>query len=532
MLLLGSGLLGAALARSSDTPSGVREGGMFYVALVGDDFHYIDPARAGSLSEAALLDLTCARLMRYPDKPPPEGLRLIPEVAAEYPDISGDAKTFTFTLRRGFRFSKGAPVTAKAFATAINRTLAPGVETYAAAYTEDIVGAEAVRDGSRRSAKGVVAKGNRLVITLKHPTPDFPARMTMPAFCAVPPNTPPDPEGIKTPLPAAGPYYIAEYVPGRKVVLKRNTHYGGTRPQHVESFVADLSSATFEDVIGKIETGKADWGYAGPPGPYFLAGLDKKYGINRPHGRFFVKPGLFLRAFAFNTSRGLFRDKRLRRAVNYAVDRAAIGRISPGGPLISTPTDRYLPPSFPHVRNADIYPLKGPKLGRAKELAGKRLTGRKVVIYTLPRDPPIRYGQALARDLEKLGLKVEVKQISIVDQIEPGGPWDLAFFGWVANYPDPFAYLNELFHGRFIGTSNYSGFNQPRYNRLLEDAARRRGIARERAYANLDVRLARDAAPMVPIDFLKEATFVSKRVDPRCLVLRPALDLAAVCLKR
>ena len=100
------------------------------------------------------------------------------------------------------------------------------------------------------------------------------------------------------------------------------------------------------------------------------------------------------------------------------------------------------------------------------------------------------------------------------------------------NYQDPFAYLNELFHGRFIGTSNYSGFNQPQYNRLLEDAARRRGIARERAYANLDVQLARDAAPMVPIDFLNEATFVSKRVDPRCRVLRPALDLAAVCLKR
>ena len=72
-------------------------------------------------------------------------------------------------------------------------TLAPGVESYAAAYTEDLVGAEAVRDGSRPSAKGVrVPQGNRLVIKLKHKTPDFPARMIMPAFCAVPPNTPPD----------------------------------------------------------------------------------------------------------------------------------------------------------------------------------------------------------------------------------------------------------------------------------------------------------------------------------------------------
>ena len=89
-----------------------------------------------------------------------------------------------------------------------------------------------------------------------------------------------------------------------------------------------------------------------------------------------------------------------------------------------------------------------------------------------------------------------------------------------------------MFHGRFVGETNLSGFNQPRYNRLLEDAARRSGIARERAYANLDVQLARRAAPIMPIDFLKEATFVSKRLDPRCRVLRPRLDLAAVCLKR
>ena len=54
---------------------------------------------------------------------------------------------------------------------------------------------------------------------------------------------------------------------------------------------------------------------------------------------------------------------------------------------------------------------------------------------------------------------------------------------------------------------------------------------RYHAYGKLDVRLARDVAPMIPTVFTKEPTFVSKRVDRRCIVLRPALDLAAVCLK-
>ena len=55
------------------------------------------------------------------------------------------------------------------------------------------------------------------------------------------------------------------------------------------------------------------------------------------------------------------------------------------------------------------------------------------------------------------------------------------------------------------------------------------GRDRSRAYAALDVRLAREAAPIAAVDFLKEPTLVSKRVG--CIVLRPVLDLTAACLK-
>jgi DNA-binding SARP family transcriptional activator len=43
---------------------------------------------------------TCAKLLNYPDKPPPEGLRLAPEIAAAMPTISRDRRTYTFTVRR------------------------------------------------------------------------------------------------------------------------------------------------------------------------------------------------------------------------------------------------------------------------------------------------------------------------------------------------------------------------------------------------------------------------------------------------
>ncbi len=95
------------------------------------------------------------------------------------------------------------------------------------------------------------------------------------------------------------------------------------------------------------------------------------------------------------------------------------------------------------------------------------------------------------------------------------------------DYLDPYAYINVLLDGR--SEANYSRFNSPTYNRLMRQAGRLRGQERYRAYAELDIRLARDAAPLAAVSFFNETTLVSERVG--CVVLRPSLDLTAVCLK-
>ena len=127
----------------------------------------------------------------------------MPEVAAAAPAISADGRTTTFRLRRGFRFSDGSPVRADAFAQAIHRTLAPGVDSPAWCYTQAIVGAEDVRDGTSAKASGVVATDYTLRIRFTREVRDFAAWTTMPLFCAVPPTLPPSPEGVRTfPVPA------------------------------------------------------------------------------------------------------------------------------------------------------------------------------------------------------------------------------------------------------------------------------------------------------------------------------------------
>lgn len=531
MLAVGAGpIVAAATARS---PADVKSGGTFRVTALTRDFDSIDPALSYRPTTGALLDATCARLFNYPDKLPPEGYRAVPEVAAGYPRVSRDGKTYAFTLKKGFRFSNGAPVRASAFAREINRLLSPAMHSPGVQYVDSIVGAKDVLAGRAASARGVVAKGLRLVLRFTRAVPDFPAQTTMLFFCAVPPTLPVDPEGVST-FAAAGPYYVAQQVPGRRLVLERNRFYRGRRPHHVERFSVDFATNPNE-VLDRIEQGESDWGWV--PGPFYLdpaRKLAKKYGVNR--SQFFVEAGLGLRSFSLNTSRPLFRDNpKLRRAVNFAVDRAALQRVL-GGRLAGQLTDQYLPPDLPGFRDADIYPLARPNLAAARRLARGQLRSRKAVLYIIDIPEEIPLGQILKQNLARIGLAVEIKAIPPEAYFTRIGvrsePFDIAWTVWAPDYFDPSTYINTLLDGRLlkaVGNTNYAHLNSPRYNRLMARAARLQGNARSHAYGNLDIRLARDAAPMVAYAFTKESTLVSRRVG--CRVLRPWLDLAAACLK-
>jgi ABC-type oligopeptide transport system substrate-binding subunit len=172
-------------------------------------------------------------------------------------------------------------------------------------------------------------------------------------------------------------------------------------------------------------------------------------------------------------------------------------------------------------------------VSRARRLASGHTPGGKAVLYTPA--PLVAAAQVVKRNLKRIGLDVEVKGwppgVHLAKLGNPGEPWDIAFFGWAVFYPDPNEYLNTLFDPGSVDSANLP-FNSAKYNRLLQKAARKQGAARYQTYGQLDVDLARRAAPMIAVEYLNAATFVSKHVDPRCIILPPDLDLTAVCLTR
>jgi peptide/nickel transport system substrate-binding protein len=530
-------LMASSAPSATSRSTAVRDGGIFRISLaVQAGLDNMDPALSFTAPGWALLDTVCARLMAYPDKRPPAGLRLQPEVAAAPPTVSQDLKTFTFTLRKGFRFSDGSPVRASAFARAINRTLAPSMKSPGALFTRHVVGAADVLAGRQPTARGVVARGDTLIVRFTRAAPHFPALTTLPFFCAVPPTLPLDAEGIGV-FPTAGPYRVTEYRPGERVVIGRNPFYGGSRPHHVDGFDVDLRAPSPDEPIRRIDRGEADW--TTNLMPVFLnpeLGLMAKYGINR--SRFYSQRGLALRMFAFNSSRPLFRNNpALRRAVNYALDRQALQAIG-GGPLAGRLTDQYIPSLVPGFRDGDVYPLEDADQGRAQELARGNLRGGKAILYTGDFGFPLAVAQLAKQQLAAIGLEIEIRprpvhtaSAAYLDMLaKPGAEWDIALVVWTPNLPDPQAYLNLLLDTHHIGGTNVAGFSSAAYDRALQRAARV-PLARQRqsAYGSLDVQVARDAAPLAALTVLNEPTFVSARVG--CIVLRPALVLTAVCLK-
>lgn len=477
------------------------------------DFASLDPALAQSDEAWELEYATCAKLLDYPPVAGYRGTRLVPEVAATLPTISADRLTYTLTLRPGWRFSNGTAVTAASFARAFERAESPVLASPAAAYLRDVAGWQ--------------ASGRTLVVHLRQAAPDFPQRLALPYFCAVPASTPNEQTNE---LPSAGPYAIESYDPGRSLVLERNPYYRGSRRGNVDSILYRFGAYPSQ-ILLQLERGEVDYGIV--DSAQFQA-LQAKFTADR--SRFHVERSTTVAYLALNTSRPLFKDNpQLRRAVNYALDRPELAKqFGAGG---AEPTDEYLPPGFPGYEPLHIYPLAGPNLAIARRLARGHLRGGHATFLACRSLDCQNRALVVADSLAKIGLHVTVDTSLAVGQSTlasvRGTKFDLADVITKPDYGDPYGLIEKLLDGRAIqavGNTNLAYFSDHRFDTRIDHAQALEGEPRERAYARIGVEVARSSAPLAAYAVLNARVFVSARVG--CLTYQPVygLDLGSVCL--
>jgi ABC-type oligopeptide transport system substrate-binding subunit len=538
MLLVGAGLLAASALASVDQSPPANT----FRWSLASDIDYVDPALAYYGPSWALEYATGAMLFNYPDAPAPRGSRLIPEVAAGFPTISKDGKTYTIRLKRTYRFSNGRPVTARHFARAIVRALSRRMSAYAQPFLEEVV--VGAKDATE-SRTAILPSGVRVLdpYTLRIRTtrraPDLLARLAMPFFMAIPTNTRIEPAGIRAPVVSAGPYFIREWTMNRRIVLERNRFYRGPRPHRVRRIEVDIGLA-LESIKLNIDRGVTD---AGDIPPSAHAELGRRFGVSqRSPGRYFVHPLPSIIYLAFNHDRPLFKgptpegNVRLKQAINYAIDRTGIVRKF--GAYGAVATDQLLPPTLRGFRNAAIYPPH-PNLARARALANGHTRNGSADLSCSRRAPWPEICRVVQSNLREIGLDVAIKIFPAACGPCPypqtrGVPMDLILTESRSNFHDPAEFVG-LLDGTTIrpfGNTNIAYFDDPRWNRRIVRARTLSGVERYSAFGLLDREILRAAAPVAAIAVRNDRRYVSARMG--CYHHHPVYswDFPAICLRR
>ena len=532
------GLLWTATLPVPPPPRPPGKGGELRVAVAADGID-TDPATAFYPDAQQLHYVTCAGLMGYPDAAGADGRRLVPEVAAEPPSVSGDGRTYTFRIRAGYRFSppSGAPVTAETFRSSIERALSPrlGEEAPALFVLGDVVGAADYHAGRARHVRGLAVEGDRLSIRLAQPAGDLPARLALPMFCPVPEGTPAVRGGSPEPLPSAGPYHVASQDIGR-IVLQRNPNYRGARPRRPDRIVY-LTGIGADEALERADKGEVEYvpyDYD-QHGPLAVGGpRDRQFGATsaaarRGDQRYFASPAAGLDMLAFNTARPLFRDAAMRRAVNLAIDRPALAAV-----WNELPTDRLIPPAILPATGPPRYPVAAPDVGAARRLAaGRRGTA---TLYYCGEAPNRRVAEIVRANLRPIGIRVRITpSLACLRGPDPARDRaDIVLVSPSSPVPDAERFLalasgdDAEFGGQVLPRG---AFDDPAFTGRLARADRLAAPDREASFAALEEALAADA-PLAAFSSFVRPEYVSPRVG--CRVIQGAqqfLDLGAACVR-
>jgi DNA-binding SARP family transcriptional activator/ABC-type oligopeptide transport system substrate-binding subunit len=482
---------------------------------------------------------TCAKLLNYPDEPPPRGWQLRPEVAAGMPTVSADGRRYTFTIRPGYRFSppSNEPVTAETFRYSIERALSPNLAQNPTGQTppgprfiDDIEGEQAFRDGTARSISGLRANGDTLSITLTKPSPDFPERLALPFFCPVPRGTPfvaGAPRHVTTTdhgsIVSAGPYYVADSFEGY-VILKRNPNYHGPRP-HALDAIAIREDADATAALDAVERQRAD-GITSMPDPAMEPGgaVDRRWGARSAatrHGgpRYFLTPEARTRFIAFNTGRGIFSDPRIRRAAAMAIDRTALAAA-----WGAAPTDQLLSPALPGYQNRDLYPLR-PSTAKARVLMRGRAF-HAVMPIASGCDRCAVAANLIRADLAAIGIDVEIREVDDPSEaMKTGTMFDLLDTETWIPYPDSASFLRQMLR------ELPAAWVPAGVSAKIQHVAGRSGSARQNEASALADGLAEDDVPVAAYGTQQTSQIAGPHMGCRVLTtFGYGLDLAALCI--
>ena len=404
--------------------------------------------------------------------------------------VTEDGLEYRFKLKPGLRFSDGSPLRAEDFIASFERVVDPRTGNSLSWVFEPIVGFEEFRDGKSPSMSGVRAEdASTLSFRLKRPLVFFPSLTTLPPMCVMPTeyarahhdDRPCQPTGT-------GPFRVVS-ANESSVELARNTHYHRAGVPHADKLHIRLD-LDGEHQLTAFRAGE-------------LAYLSDVPRSSRPellHDPE-LKPLIETMTLMATTFIGFrcdippFNDKRVRLAVNYALNRDKLVREIHGG-VVKAATG-FLPPGLLGYDSARPGFRFDPAHARQLMAEAGHAGGLEIPLFgtagqSWDTDPERRVVREM---LEAIGLRVRYEVVTDNEsrrRIRESGRTLLHWSGWFADYPDPDNFHYVVLHSsqsKHIGTH----YSNARFDELVVKAQREADLGtRARLYQEAETVLAED----------------------------------------
>ncbi len=496
----------------------------------------LDPALSFSPEVWESLWLVYTPLLTYAHEEGEAGTELVPGLAEETPQISADGRRYELRLREGLEYSDGTPVRASDFEHTIERVLA--LESPGTSFFASIEGADEFIEAGRQRAEipGIDTddRTGEIAIELEAPDATF-ANSLATTFAGLVPSDTPMRNMNQDPPPGVGPYAFAG-----------TDRDGGFSLERVDGFeldpvpeptvdavtaevVRDASRAT-EDVI----SGRLDY-FVNPPAPDQLAEVRDRYA-----DRYAEFPTTSIYYFFIRPDLEPFDDRRVRRAVNLAIDQTAIVRLFGG---LLEPTCNVIPPDVPGYQPLEPCPYGDPEgpaeLDRARELVtAAGAEGEQVTVWGNSEPEPERVTEYLADALNQIGLDAEPRVIGPSVYFQTVGnertEAQIGFANYFLDFPHPGNVLS-IVDGDLVqqrATSNLGRVDDAELNASLDRLRRVPDLESvEDEYAEIDADVVRQAY-VAPFGNRKLTTFVSERMNIDCVRVHPVYghDYTSFCI--
>lgn len=440
---------------------------------------------------------------------PPDSTEVIPGLAESW-QVSPDGLAWTFKLRKGVQFHDGTPLDAAAVKFTYDRIIDKAHPHYKSGKWSFIV-------GYLSSVKSIdVVDPVTVRLNLKYPTSSLLALLALPncgivsptAFAGAPADFNFRPVG-------SGRYKFDTWDRGSRLVLTRNERYAGTKGLPKTLVYRGIPEANAR--VTELLTGGVDLILPIPPD--FVERLDKAPGVTVHR-----KLGLTAWYVGLNVDKKPFTDRRVRQALNYAVNKEAIVRdILKGTGVVAT--GPLLPGTWAYEPNVKKYPYD-PATAR-QLLAAAGYPDGFAVDFWVPESgsgmqAPVEMATVIQANLAAVGVKARLRTFewgSYLGKLRSDAP-AMFTFSWFLKSEDPDLSMYPLFFSKNTPLPNLSSYDNRDVDQLLLQA---RQVADRTKRAELYRRAQRlivEDAPWIFVDH--EVQVVATRANVKGFKLHPS----------